>query len=255
MRVCVTRMKMCEVRSAGAVRRKMGVRQVSVCTGAPCSNRTVFLNLSGCSSLAASDPLLPTWMSLVLSPSCWVFCDVSARCVRMSNRHLLIISVPGFHKHISCTSLNSSSFPLFHSLCLGDSVSVRIHPCFSRRSSLNDRSDSLSAFVIMWLCCFSMRCKRCTSWTASRVRELQCPLGSTSGALSTTILGNGGPASSLSAVTFFVNFNSGATICHGVPHKPSQFVDSQASLSVCPVQLLHRTTPFLEIHKTAPVRS
>ena len=55
----------------------------------------------------------------------------------------------------------------------------------------------------------------------------------TSGALSTTILGNGGPAPSLSAVTFFVNLNSGATMCHGVPHKPSQFVDSQASLSVC----------------------
>ena len=44
---------------------------------------------------------------------------------------------------------------------------------------------------------------------------------------STTILGNGSPAPSLTAVTFFVNFNSGATICHGVPHKPSQFVDSQ----------------------------
>ena len=34
-------------------------------------------------------------------------------------------------------------------------------------------------------------------------------------------------------------------MCHGVPHKPSQFVDSQASLSVCLVQLLPRTTPFL----------
>ena len=39
--------------------------------GASCSNRTVFLTLSGCSSLAASDPLLPTWMSLILSSSCW----------------------------------------------------------------------------------------------------------------------------------------------------------------------------------------
>ena len=33
--------------------------------GASCSNRTVFINLSGCSSPAASDPLLPTWMSLI----------------------------------------------------------------------------------------------------------------------------------------------------------------------------------------------
>ena len=73
------------------------------------------------------------------------------------------------------------------------------------------------------------------------------------GALSTTILGNGGPASSLSAVTLFVNFNSGATIYHGFPHKPSKFVDSQASLSVCLLQLLPRTTPFLVMNKTAPV--
>ena len=72
----------------------------------------------------------------------------------MSNRHLLTISVPGFHKHIPCTSLNSSSFPLFDSLCLSDSVFVRIHPCFSRQGSLNDRSDSLSAFIVMWLCRF-----------------------------------------------------------------------------------------------------
>ena len=35
--------------------------------------------------------------------------------------------------------------------------------------------------------------------------------------------------------------------------RPSQFVDSQASLSVCLVQLLPRTTPFLVMHKTAPV--
>ena len=45
-----------------------------------------------------------------------------------------------------------------------------------------------------------------------------------------------GPAPSLSAVTFFVNINSGATICHGMPHKPSHFVDSHASLRVCFVQ-------------------
>ena len=89
--------------------------------------------------------------------------------MRPSNRHQLIISVPGSNRHIPCTSLNSSSFPLFHSLCLSDSVFVRIHPCFSRQSSLNDRSDFLSAFVIMWLWRFSMRCKRCTAWAASIV--------------------------------------------------------------------------------------
>ena len=191
-----------------------------------------------------------------------VFSDVTARCVRLSNRHLLIISVFRSTKHTPSTSINSSSFPLFHSLCLGDSVFVRINPCFSCQRSLNDRSDSLWAFIIMWLCRFSMRCTRCTSWTASRVsvsfnvrrQDVESSWFNLWHSFN-QILGNGGPAPSLSAVTFFVNYNSGATICHGVPHKPSQFVDSQASLNVCLVQLLPRTTPCLVMHKTAPVRS
>ena len=54
------------------------------------------------------------------------FPDVTARCVRMSNHHLLVVSVPAFHRHIPCTSLNSSSFPLFDSLCLSDYVFVHI---------------------------------------------------------------------------------------------------------------------------------
>ena len=62
-------------------------------------------------------------------------------------------------------------------------------------------SDSLSAFVIMWRCCFSMRCKRCASWAASIV-SVSFIVRRHSGALSTTILGNGGFAPSLSAVTF-----------------------------------------------------
>ena len=57
--------------------------------GASCSNRTFFLNLSVCSSRAAN--LNVSHSSLFVL----VLCDVSARCVRMSNRHLLIISVPG----------------------------------------------------------------------------------------------------------------------------------------------------------------
>ena len=85
-----------------------------------------------------------------------VFCDVTDRCVRMSNRHMPIISVPGFHRHISCTSLYSSSFPLFHSLCLSDSVFVRIHPCFSRQGKvlsmillIRSRHSSLCGFVAL----------------------------------------------------------------------------------------------------------
>ena len=67
------------------------------------------------------------------------------------------VEPPSAH-HLSCSSLNSSSFPLFHSFCLSDYVSVCIHPC--RQGSLNDRSDSFSAFIVMWLRRFSMRCKR-----------------------------------------------------------------------------------------------
>ena len=48
-----------------------------------------------------------------------------------------------------CTSHNSSSLSFFHSLCLSDSVSARTPPCLSRQGSLNECSDSFSAFVIM----------------------------------------------------------------------------------------------------------
>ena len=173
--------------------------------------------------------------------------------------HQLCFQVPQAHP-LAPRSTRALSFPLFHSLCLGDSVFVRIHPCFSRQGSLNDRSDSFSAFVIMWLCRSYMRCKRCTAWAASsvsvsfNVRRQNVE----SSAFNLSRPFNNKPwqsAPSLSAGTFFVNFHSGATICHGVPHKPAKFVDSQASLSVCLVQLLPRTTPFLVMRKTAPVRS
>ena len=84
----------------------------------------------------------------------------------------------------------------------------------------------------------------------SCVRELQCPQtrrrifwARPLEFFQPQLLGNGGPAPSLSAVTFFVNFDSGATICHGVPHKPSQFVDSQASLQClsCPTFASHNS--------------
>ena len=82
-------------------------------------------------------------------------------------RHLLL--VPKFRRHLTCSSFYSSSFPFFHSLCLGDSVLVRIHPCFSCQGPLDNRSGSLSAFVIIWLCRFSIQCMRCTAWAASSV--------------------------------------------------------------------------------------
>ena len=91
------------------------------------------------------------------------------------------------------------------------------------------------------------RDRRCLQTTRKNL------LGSASGILSATIHGNGVPAPSSSNVTFFVNLNSGATISHGVPHKPSQFVASHASFTGCPIHLLPRTTPFLVTLKTAPV--
>ena len=72
--------------------------------GASCSNRTVFLNLTGCSSCYQCG-------RLILFSS---FCLVLATCDRMSIRHLLL--VPGFHKHISCTSFQSSSFSFTRSV-------------------------------------------------------------------------------------------------------------------------------------------
>ena len=75
-----------------------------------------------------------------------------------------------------------------------------------------------------------MRCQCCTTRTTSRVTV---SLDNTWNLLGS----NGHPAPSLSNVTFFVAFNSGANICHDVPHKPSQTAECDASLSVCLVQL------------------
>ena len=91
------------------------------------------------------------------------------RIVASSNCRSDGLLVPGFHKHISCISLNSNSFPLFHSLCLGEPVFIRIHPCFSRQSSFNNRSNSFSTFVVMCFDGSSMRCQCCTTQTTSCV--------------------------------------------------------------------------------------
>ena len=213
------------------------VDRVADAFGASCSNRTVFLNLSSCPSFDVSDR------------SSFANGDISHYVLFvfdcMSIRHLLLSL--GSPKHTSCTSLNSSSFPLFQSLCLGDSVSVCTHPCLSRQGSLNDLSDSFSTFVVLWFDRSSMRCQRCTNQTKPPVSTDNTwnLLGSASRILSTAILGNGGPAPSLSAVTLFVNSNPRGTICHGVPHKHPQFVASHASLSVCLVERLPRINSVL----------
>ena len=138
--------------------------------GTSCSNHTVFLNLSASSSLAASDPLLPTWMSLILFSSCRVFCDVTARCVRMSNRHLLIISVPVFPY---ARPLHLAQLELFASLSLD--LSQRF--CLCMHFILAFPVKVLSMIVLIRsphssLCGFcrsSMRCKRSATRTTSSV--------------------------------------------------------------------------------------
>ena len=149
---------------------------------------------------------------------------------------------------ISILNFYSSSFSFLHSLCLGDSDSVCIHPCLIQSS--------------VWFCRSSMRCQRCTTQTTSsvsvsfNVRRQDVEYSGFN--LSHSFNHNSwqwGPAPSLSDATYFVYFDQGAAICHGVPHKPSQFVASHASFSGCLIQLVPRTTPFLVIHKPALVRS
>ena len=82
---------------------------------------------------------------------------------------------------------------------------------------------------------------------------------STSGLLPTAILGKGGPVPSLSGVIFFVSHNSGVTICHGVPHRPSQFVPSHASVVSSNFCLVHlhccRCTKLLPFDGGRPTKN
>ena len=103
--------------------------------------------------LAQTDPLLLTWMSLSLL-FVLVFYDVTARCVRMSN------PPPAHHL---CSRISSLS------LCLSDTVSVGLQPCFSRQGFLDSHSDSLSEFISTRFCRFSLRCKQRVSGTTSSV--------------------------------------------------------------------------------------
>ena len=197
--------------------------------------------LSGCSSLALSDPLLSMWMSLILFSSCWLSL---ARGDRMSICHLLLIL--GFHSsHI----LHLSPLGLFSSLSLTLSRRLRlcVHPSllFPSRSSLNSRSDSLCRFIVVWFDRSSVRCHRCTCWTTSTLTVSLDVRRQTRGIFTAQSLELFTPQSLAMEVPLFlcqlrlpsVNFNSGATIFHGVPNKPPQFVASQASCGDCLVQL------------------
>ena len=116
------------------------------------------------------NPIWPTWKSLILSSSCWVSLmsppDASAcRTATCSSA-----PVPGF---ISTSPAPRSTRALFLSLTRSVSAVQSLYAFILAFPvtvlSMIDRSVSLSAFIFMCLCRFSMQCKRCGSWAASSV--------------------------------------------------------------------------------------
>ena len=177
-----------------------------------------------------------------------------ARCDRMSISHLLLF--PGFHsRHLPAPRSNgvSSSFDRSVSSILSLYAFTLALPVKVLSIIVLVRSrHSLLCGLIALPCGASAaqprepRCQQTTRKTfLARPLEFFPPRS----------LAMEVPLLLLSAATFCVNCNSGATVCHGVPHKPSQFVASHASLSACLVQLLPRTTSFLAIHTSVAVQS
>ena len=129
---------------------------------------------------------------------------VTATCVRMSNRHLLIISVPGFLRHISAPRsirallLSRTCFlPAILSLYVSILASCQgsLHPGFSCQGSLKNSSDSLSEFILSWFCRFSMQNQRVSRTTSHvsvsfniRIQDVEFCLHSTSKGSLTNIL-------------------------------------------------------------------
>ena len=127
-------------------------------------------NLSSCSSPTAS---------LFCQRGCFSFCPRRAGFSPISPPdelplvHQFHFPVP--HKHIPCTSLNSSSSPLFDLLCPGDSVFACIHLAFpfknlSRIVLIRSRHSSLCGFVAV----HAMQTLRIVD-NLQCVLELQCP--------------------------------------------------------------------------------
>ena len=147
----------------------------------------------------------------------------------------LLVSFSSTPDATACRSAICSSFPssmgtssaprstraLFLSSTRSDSATLCMH------SSLPFPS-KFSQLIVLILSLGSLLC----DWIACDAGGAQ-PGHFSSVTVSLDVLGIGGPT----PLTFFVNFNVVATICHGVPHKPLQFVTSHGSLSACLVQL------------------
>ena len=146
-----------------------------MCSGASYSNRSVLSQVV--SSFAASDPLLPMWIYLshyVLFVLGFLWCHRQMR-PRSFSRVFFFLAGCGrsFPGSVGTSPAPRSTRALFLSLTRSVSAILSLYacirPCLSRQSSLNDRSDSLSAFVVMWFDRSSMRCKRSTTRTTSSV--------------------------------------------------------------------------------------
>ena len=145
--------------------------------GASCSNHSVLLNFSGCSSFVVSAPLLPVWVSLIPFSSCWFSSSPDATACQSaicsSFQGSIGTSAAPFSSRPNATVCRSAirfSGPLFSlSFALSSAILslYAIHPSSSCQCSFNNGSDCFSAFVIMWLDRSSMRCQRSTTRTTS----------------------------------------------------------------------------------------
>ena len=132
----------------------------------------------------------------------------------MSIRHM--IPFPKTHRHVICASFHSSSVSLhnlfspFLSFALPQRLFLCMHPL----------SPCLWASI-------SADRRRVSSSQHLEFCQLQLILDSGGGGRRRK-----GHAPSLFDVTFFVNLNSGATICHVVPHRPCQIVAMHHSMVV-----------------------
>ena len=192
---------------------------------------------------------------------CLLFSCTNVDVPSLCSRHVVFRPSPDA---TACRSDIFSPFPgsigTSHSLCLGNSICVCIHPSLTRQGSLDNCSDSYSTFIVVWFCRSSMRCQRCTTRTTSsvtlnldvcrqHVESFWLPLWN-------SFKCNPWQWKSSS---FFCEMQTSLSIptqepsfCQGVTHKPSQFAASHASFSGCLVQLMPRTKPFLLIRKTVP---
>ena len=101
-----------------------------------------------------------------------LWCNDSS--VRPSRRtHLTHRSVRRHQHDKLLHKYGPSRLCVFFSLSLGDSLFSCIQSLLLQGSP-NDRSDSLSTFVVTWLCHFSMHCMRCASSSVSVNFNLQC---------------------------------------------------------------------------------